>query len=384
MIRAPLQPKLPAQTRRRPWPSALAMLSGLLLAGCTAASGTFTSLKDDIPSDGISPDPGFTAVEPSRKADPALLQPSTTAFTLGPGDKLEIELMGDPTSHGEIEVGPDGKIYFYILPGLDVWGLTLAQTEELIAQQMEKYQRTRPAVTITLRDVESKRIWILGRLNTPGVYSAASPTTLLEAISMAGGVAPPSTLASLVGALGGASPQEEPVDLQRSFVIRKGKLLPVDFQGLLHQGDLSQNIYLQPDDFVYMPPTTEKQVYIMGAVAQPRAVGYTGQLSLVQTVASAGGPVKDAYISHVAIVRGPLSHPKIGVFNYYDIAQGRAVDVVLKPDDIVYVPFTPYRTLTRYVDLILDTFVRTVGVNEGARAASGSAPPVAIGVQAVP
>jgi polysaccharide export outer membrane protein len=51
---------------------------------------------------------------------------------------------------------------------------------------------------------------------------------------------------------------------------------------------------------------------------------------------------------------------------------------MLAPQDIVYVPHQPYRVLTRYVNLILDTFARTVGVNEGARAASGEAGPVGV------
>jgi polysaccharide biosynthesis/export protein len=59
---------------------------------------------------------------------------------------------------------------------------------------------------------------------------------------------------------------------------------------------------------------------------------------------------------------------------------GQAPDIALQPQDIVFVPHTPYRVLTRYVDLILDTFVRTVGVNEGARAVDGQAQPLGVTV----
>lgn len=72
----------------------------------------------------------------------------------------------------------------------------------------------------------------------------------------------------------------------------------------------------------------------------------------------------------LAVVRGGVSEPQITVVDYHDIVRGRAGDVALEPHDIVYVPLAPCRVLTRYVDLILTTFARTIGVNAGARAVS--------------
>ena len=82
---------------------------------------------------------------------------------------------------------------------------------------------------------------------------------------------------------------EELADLKRSFVLRHGKLLPVDFNRLLHEGDLSQNIYLEPDDFVYLPAATARQVYVLGAVTQPRPVPYMEGMTVAGAVASAYG-----------------------------------------------------------------------------------------------
>jgi protein involved in polysaccharide export with SLBB domain len=208
------------------------------------------------------------------------------------------------------------------------------------------------------------------------------PMTLLEAISRAGGPATPSPLAALAGAAGAGlgSTMEEAADLRRSFVMRQGQMLPVDFQRLLREGDLSQNIHLLADDFVYLPTLAARDVYVLGAVGQARPVGFAEDMTLVSAVAGAGGTIKDAYLSHVAIVRGSLAEPKVAVVDYKAIVKGQAPDVRLEARDIVYVPFAPYRTLTRYADLILDTFVRTVGANEGARAASGGAVPIGVNV----
>jgi polysaccharide export outer membrane protein len=172
---------------------------------------------------------------------------------------------------------------------------------------------------------------------------------------------------------------EQSADLQHSFIIRQGRLLPVDFQRLL-QGDLSQNIFLQPDDFVYLPSAVTQEVHVLGAVGQPKAIGFTGQLSLISAIARAGGTVKDAYLSHVAIVRGSITEPRIAIVDYQAIVRGQAPDVLLEPRDIVHVPPTPYKTLAKYADLVLSAFVRTVGVNEGARAVSRGAPPIGVNV----
>src|SRR4029077_1064628 len=124
----------------------------------------------------------------SNQLDVAWLRAPTNLFTLGPGDRVEIELMDDLTSKIITVVGPDGKLYFNLLPGLDVWGLTLGQAKAEIEKELGKFIRGAPRVNITLRAVESKRVWLLGRFQEPGVYSMPVPMTLLEAISMAGGV----------------------------------------------------------------------------------------------------------------------------------------------------------------------------------------------------
>lgn len=296
---------------------------------------------------------------------PELLKPSPAFFTLGPGDKLDLEIIGDPMSKTQTTVGADGKIYFHLLPGLDVWGLTLAETKALLEKELQRFIKDQPVVSVTLRTVESKRIWLLGRFTTPGVYTMTAPITVLEAFAMAGGtmsMASQRESAALTG--------QEIADLRRAFVMRKGERLPVDLHRLLTQGDLSQNIYLEPDDFIYVPTATMREVTVLGAVAQPRSVPYMEGMGLIQAIAHANGTAPEAYQHHVAIVRGSLSEPRVGIIDYKDIATGRAPDVPLEPGDIVYVPYGPYRYLVRYADLILRTFLNTVAINEGTRAAS--------------
>src|SRR5258705_13299267 len=79
------------------------------------------------------------SVTVSNQINPEWLKPPTNLFTLRPGDKLEIELLSDPASKTTTTVGPDGKIYFNLLSGLDVWGLTLGQTKALLEKELAKF-----------------------------------------------------------------------------------------------------------------------------------------------------------------------------------------------------------------------------------------------------
>ena len=335
-------------------------LAALVLGGCTHRIA-----QQPVPA---APVP---VAEAGGALDPAWLKPSSAEFTLGPGDRLAIDVGGQEDSRVETVVGPDGKIYYEMLSGIDVWGRTLAQARTALEGALKEYYRGEPRVNLTLLEVGSKNVWVLGRLDAPGVYPLNGPTTLLDAISAAGG---PSSARSVTQLSNGATlsfadPRQHAGDLRQAFVVRNGRPLPVNVQRLLGEGDMSQNIYLQADDLVYLPSPRAQEIYVLGQVNQARAVRLPGQATLISAIAAAGGTGENAHLSQVAVVRGGVTEPAIAVYDYKAIITGRAPNVKLEPNDIVYVPRAPYHVLARYLDLIVTTFVRTVGVNAGARAA---------------
>jgi polysaccharide biosynthesis/export protein len=363
--------------------------AALVAAGCRYPSLETPKFESKAPrsAPANAEQPKLSQVDLTNQFDRAWLQPATNLFTLGPGDKLEIELLSEPGSKTVTVVAPDGKIYFSLLPGVDVWGLTLGQAKSQLEAALSKYMRDQPQVSLVLRDVQSRHVWILGHVQAPGIYPLASPMTLLEALSLAGGSLSLSSFrqAEAFGA------SDELADLRRSFVLRNGKMLPIDFQRLLHLGDMTQNIYLQPDDFVYLPATTAREIYVLGAVTEPRAVPFKDGMTVASAVASAYGTVNGAYLQHVAVVRGSLSHPQIAVVDYKYVIRGLSKDVALESGDIVYVPFSPYRYLTKYAQLVVDTFVSSAAINGGTsligqrqQGGAGIFIPVGSGVQVLP
>jgi polysaccharide biosynthesis/export protein len=365
------------------------MAGRLFLAALLLGAGGCTHLQPGRPepAETAARSESAPALTFTNSLNPKWLEPSVHLFTLGPGDQVQIEVLGDASTKTTTVVGPDGKIYFNLLPGIDVWGLTLAQAKARLEHAYQQFVRERPNISIVLRHVASKRIWILGRVNAPGVYTLDTPTTLLEAISRAGGTM---ELSSLQGQ-GVADVTQKLADLQRSFVLRGGKCLPVDFTRLLQDGDLSQNIYLQPDDFIYLPSASAQQVYVLGAVTQPRAVPYQPGMTVAAAVAGAYGTLKDAYLNHVALVRGSFSRPRITIINLRAVLHGQAGDQLVNPNDIVYVPLSPYRYLKRYLNIILDTFASSSAIYEGESVVGtpthftgGVFIPVGSGIQVIP
>ncbi len=324
-----------------------------LVAGCKTTGPRFDPHPTTPPTNNVS----VTFTNPLPPAlKPEWLAPSSQPFTLGPGDKVELEILGRTGTRAATFVCPDGKIYFDLLPGMDVWGLTLAEAKQRLESGLSEYY-VRPQVAVSLVQVESKRVWVLGRLNKSGIFPLDGPMTLVEAISRAGGL--------FTSRFSGVT--EELADLNHSFIVRRGELLPVNFQKLLRGGDTRQNIYLEPDDFIYLPSSLSSQIYVLGAVNGPRPVGFVDNMTLSTAIAKALGTAPGAHLSQVAIVRGSLSEPKVAVVDLKAVLTGRAPDVRLEARDIVYVPQSPYRTLERYAKMITDTFANTVAANAGGR-----------------
>jgi len=170
--------------RHSAWVSAAVLC---VLVGCAKSKNPTPPAAFSDVNPAISPAirPTFQSV--SNAVEAPTLRRVEDLFILGPGDRVEIEILGNAASRAITFVGPDGKIYYNLLRGQDVWGLTLAQTRDLLEKELGKYMGS-PQVVVTLREVASRHIWLLGRLNRPGIYPMPGPMSLLESIATAGGL----------------------------------------------------------------------------------------------------------------------------------------------------------------------------------------------------
>ncbi len=147
----------------------------------------------------------------------------------------------------------------------------------------------------------------------------------------------------------------EVADLSTAFISRRGEVLPVDFTRLFRQGDLRFDIELQDGDYINIPSGLSKEVYIVGEVNKPAQFAFRESMPMSRSLALAEGFTRQADLSRIHIVRGALANPDLVVVNYKDVLNGKAQDVQLQPDDIVYVPPTYLARWSQMLNQIVPT-----------------------------
>src|SRR6185436_6124830 len=157
--------------------------------------------------------------------------------------------------------------------------------------------RRAPRSLVTPVAFRSKRYYMLGKVITKGVYVLDRPITVLEAIARAHGLENGLVERNLI----------DLADFQRSFLARGGKRYPLNFEKLFQDGDLSQNIAIEPGDYVFFPSTAVKEVYVVGEVRLPGTVIYKPDTTIMAAISGRGGYTDRAYKSRVLVVRGSLN-----------------------------------------------------------------------------
>lgn len=347
---------------------AASLLAGVVvLSTVSCTTRTALTLKPDkatksptVASEKAPVRPGFVGgvarISPPRD----LLTPPTEEYRLGAGDKLDLEIIGEPDTRAQTFVTPDGKVYFDLIDGVDAMDKTAAALKTELEEKLVRYYLN-PRVSVTIVEAESRRINLLGRVNAPGSFPLKGQMRLLDAIALGGGL--------FASRLTGTT--EELADLDHSFIVRDGRMLPVDFAALIREGDLGQNIYLRDGDFIYLPSTLTNEVYVLGAVSEPRPVGFMGEMTLTAALGHGLGLLRTAKLDRVSIVRGALTDPSIAVVDAQAILSGREPNLLLAPGDIVYVPGEGTPSPKQLAREAIDTFVQVVAANEGSGIGSG-------------
>jgi polysaccharide export outer membrane protein len=243
-------------------------------------------------------------------------------YVIGAADVIAISVLDNKDLDTVVTVTPGGKISVPLVGDMQAAGLTVSElTDRLTHLLAEKVKL--PQVTVTLREVNSYRVYFLGRVGKPGVQTSKSEVTLLQGLSMAGGIQ------------GGA-------DLSLAYVARGKERLPVDFVKLLHDGDLSQNITLEPDDTVVVPDNPSNVIYVTGEVKQPGMMPFLKERgwTALKAVVAAGGFTQFAARGRAYLIREEAARRVAIPVDFNDLMRSSdpSKDVPLGPGDILVVP----------------------------------------------
>ncbi len=267
----------------------------------------------------------------------ALPGPAHAQYKIGPEDVLHIAVLGNKDLEMTVTVQPDGRIFFPMVGEIQAAGLTVPQLTDQMTRRLQSLIRD-AVVGVTVREVNSYKLFLVGAVTRPGPYPVRSEITLLQLLSLGGGVAP------------GA-------ELGQAYIVRRDAKIPVNVKKLLDEGDPSQNPVLLPGDTVVIPgsplvPTgapgpgapaglapEAPVVFVMGEVRRPGSIPFAKDLTVVRALALAGGFTPFASPSKVMVIRVEAAQRITLRVDVADLLKGgEAQDVVLRAGDVIHVP----------------------------------------------
>lgn len=280
--------------------------------------------------------PDRSALRPEPRGNPAhaeaelraLQQAAPPEYLIGPGDTFALVVEdNEKLCRPQVAVLPDGTVSLSPIGTVKIGGLTVARASALLN---EKYAAHVRDCRVTLEPLEMKQytFTIGGTVTAPGIYPFAyGSCRLSDAVAMARGVL----------SVGNTGEKIVIADLENAYIARNGRILPVDFVKALERGDQLHNIPILNGDYIYIPSQESGKITVLGEVFQPDCFPYQANLTLLQSIALAGG-LKETNSNMVKVIRGGLKNPVVFNINVKDLQLGRAMDFALRPRDIVFVP----------------------------------------------
>jgi protein involved in polysaccharide export with SLBB domain len=202
-------------------------------------------------------------------------------YVLNIDDQIKITIYGKTTQKYLLFVGRDGSVEVPNVGNLSAAGMKFADFSQTASQKIrEKF--TGAEVNISLGQVGSMRVFVLGDAQTPGGYQMSSLATITQALQTAGGI-------RLTGSL-------------RNIQVKRGgkTVARIDLYDLLLKGDNSQDIRLQNGDTVFVPPVGPR-ASIKGGVVRPAVYEIGSTVSFNELLALSGGYQSDAIRNQVSV-----------------------------------------------------------------------------------
>jgi polysaccharide export outer membrane protein len=203
---------------------------------CSALTGV-------VPGDAFAQTSAGASAAPARAAAaaPAPALPSGVAqppgYVIGPEDTLAVVYWREKDLSADVVVRPDGMISLPLLNDINAAGLTPEQLRVAITQGAAKFVEE-PTVSVVVKGINSRKVFITGQVGKPGPYPLGGATTVLQLIATAGGVA-------------------EYADKKKIIVLRndggKQSTFAFNYEEVMKRKNLGQNIELKPGDTVIVP-----------------------------------------------------------------------------------------------------------------------------------
>jgi polysaccharide export outer membrane protein len=166
--------------------------------------------------------------------------PAPPDYVIGPDDVLRIDFWRDKDLSSDVVVRPDGKISLQLINDVQASGLTPEQLRLAVTTAASRFVED-PTVTVVVKQINSRKVFIVGQVSKPGTYPLGGPMTLVQLIALAGGLNEFADRENIVIVRAERRPDGEPVSVR------------VNYDDLIKRKNLKQNIELKPGDTVMVP-----------------------------------------------------------------------------------------------------------------------------------
>ena len=265
---------------------------------------------------------------PERKAD----------YILGPDDQIVIRaFQAEEISDKPMQVTGEGYINAPMIGRIKAAGLTIAQLEQELTKKLATYYE-HPQVSVFVSDYRSQPVSVIGAVNTPGMVQLRGPKTLLQVISLAGGLR--ADAGNAVTITRERKSGSVPLGIGSTDPTGRFSVAQVNLRDVMDAKTPQDNVTIESGDVLTV--SRAQMVYVMGEVARPG--GYVlsdrDSLSLLQVLSLAGGLKPTASVKKTRVLREEEGKPqRVEVASdVRRILSGDAPDMSLRADDILFVP----------------------------------------------
>jgi polysaccharide biosynthesis/export protein len=203
-------------------------------------------------------------------------------YVIGEGDGLEVAVWGVKELTFSVKVRPDGKITVPGLGDVSASSMTPKQLQTSLGEKLKELVKN-PIVTVTVSNITNSKVYIFGGGVKAGVYDLIRRSSLLQLLCSIGDV--------------------KTADLKKAYVMRAGKKIKENFSPLFIDGEIKEDVEIETNDVIFLPPSTERNVFVVGAVNNPRAIEYREGLTVLDAILEAGSFNKYAKENSTVIIR---------------------------------------------------------------------------------
>lgn len=256
-------------------------------------------------------------------------------YKIGPEDLIDVDVFQAPELKTSVRVSSRGFIKLPLGGNINASGHSVSELEMIIAESLSKYMNE-PLVSVFVKEYRSQKISVLGYVKTPGIFYVSGQKTVLDLISLAGGL---TTEAGDICIIQRTSEPDQKGETRTENIV-------IDLSELLMNGHYEMNMPVRAGDVINVQKSGV--FFVDGAVAAPGLYSLHGRVTLMQAMSMAKGLNWEASRTDIKIYRDTgKPEREVLTVSYSEILDEKTVDIDIKDKDIIIVDRNGFKSVLK-------------------------------------